>query len=125
MPDDFDFERLVAGLLIEISDEDPAAYEAIYAVLAQEPPGPGRARRLGAALEAHPRAWDLVAAAAAWQAPRRGPGGLPGDPAPLARPEFHCPQRPCPVRWFRRTAGQAIPSCPTHHATLIPAPDQC
>jgi hypothetical protein len=43
----------------------------------------------------------------------------PGTGAPVRAEKFHCPEGD--YVWYRRTAGVAVPRCPTHFLTLEPA----
>jgi hypothetical protein len=44
---------------------------------------------------------------------------LPGEGGPVQADKYCCPNGDC--TWWRRYAGQPIPSCPSH-GTLVPCP---
>jgi len=52
----------------------------------------------------------------------KGPGGmdafLPGDPGPMERPCYRCPQPGCHYVWYQRVAGVRPPNCPVHRCPL-------
>jgi hypothetical protein len=49
----------------------------------------------------------------------RGISPLPGDPGPIPLAKYRCPMGD--YDWYRRAAGQPVPSCPTHDVPLVPA----
>jgi hypothetical protein len=52
----------------------------------------------------------------------RASGSLPppGDPKPVLAPKYVCPQGD--YTWYQMSAGSIIPSCPTHHVSLVRVP---
>ena len=47
---------------------------------------------------------------------------LPGQGQAIAAVKYVCPEPDCDISWVRRSVGQEVPLCPSHHVALVPVP---
>jgi hypothetical protein len=130
LPDDIALEaaKAVRPYLPELmaAQQAVAADRALAAALAA-PPEQGAAVAEAVLLRPELEAWTL--AFATHGVPEdlveadllRGFRELPGAALPVRAPRYRCPDGDDYV-WYRRSAGTAIPLCPTHSVRLVADP---
>jgi hypothetical protein len=134
----FEAARAVRSYLDELVPDRAAPLDAqVVALLAQANTDPaGAAAGLAEIFSADPDLQDWIAALLADPdlrppdvAEADNPAAtksfppLAGDQQPITATRYACPSGDRVV-WYRRSAGQSPPACPTHGVELVPQPRQ-